>query len=71
MKNSLTANSYRDNSVSSLNMNNMYTLALPSINNAGSIDFSTGSKYLIVTIQLANTGDTINVYSIYSQISRP
>jgi len=35
-----------------------------------SIDFSTGTKYLVVTFELANSGDTMKLQFAYSSVNR-
>lgn len=71
MKSTLAGNIYLNNSVTSLNLNNFYAQTGSPIELNGTIDFSSGSKYLVMTGQLANSGDTLSIYEAHSEVYKP
>lgn len=69
MKSTLSGNIYLDNSVVINNQNNPYSQSSSPMNTGGTIDISAGQKYLVMTGQLTNINDTLNIYEAHSTIS--
>lgn len=71
MNGALNSNTYLDNTSSSTNLNNFYTSSTSVIKTDGVIDFSSGTKYLIVTGILNNALDELKIFYGNSCLTRP
>lgn len=71
MKGTLSTNTYLNNSVTSMNINNFYAQSSSPINTAGTINFSATAKYFVVTLKLADAAAIVEILEGHSHISRP